>query len=68
MGTLGVSRRAPLLSVWRIALLFFPMWDLDAQATVEIKSMYLWQTGTPIHFLLHVDGRVMVVGGVCVVG
>lgn len=46
VGTLGVSRGAPLLSLWRIALLLLPIWELDAQTAVETKSVYIWQTGT----------------------
>ncbi|XP_044027484.1 thrombospondin type-1 domain-containing protein 7A [Siniperca chuatsi] len=45
MGTLGISRGAPLPSLWRIALLFLSMWELNAQTAVETKPLYIWQTG-----------------------
>ncbi|XP_030267680.1 thrombospondin type-1 domain-containing protein 7A [Sparus aurata] len=45
VGMLGVSRGAPLLSLWSIALLFLFIWELDAQTAVETKPMYIWQTG-----------------------
>ncbi|XP_067467764.1 thrombospondin type-1 domain-containing protein 7A [Thunnus thynnus] len=45
MGTLGVSRGAPLPSLWRLALLFLSIWELDAQTAVETKPLYIWQTG-----------------------
>lgn len=54
MGTLGVSRGAPLLFLWMIALLFLFMWDLDAQAAVETKPFYIWQTGMPLVILCKV--------------
>eukprot|EP00064_Thunnus_orientalis_P001108 superscaffoldBa00000070_g1110 len=46
MGTLGVSRGAPLPSLWRLALLFLSIWELDAQTAVETKPLYIWQTAT----------------------
>lgn len=51
VGMLGVSRGAPLLSLWSIALLFLFIWELDAQTAVETKPMYIWQTGMvhPVH-------------------
>ncbi|XP_068190028.1 thrombospondin type-1 domain-containing protein 7A [Antennarius striatus] len=45
MGMLGVSRGAVLLSLWRIVLLFLPIWGLDAQPGEETKPLYVWQTG-----------------------
>ncbi|XP_042362737.1 thrombospondin type-1 domain-containing protein 7A [Plectropomus leopardus] len=45
VGTLGVSRGAPLPSLWRIALLFLSIWEMEAQTTVETKPLYIWQTG-----------------------
>lgn len=54
MGTLGVSRGPPLLFLWMIALLFLFMWDLDAQAAVETKPFYIWQTGMPLVILCKV--------------
>ncbi|XP_034747291.1 thrombospondin type-1 domain-containing protein 7A isoform X2 [Etheostoma cragini] len=45
VGMLGVSRRVPLPSLWRIALLFLSMWEMDAQTAVETKPLYIWQTG-----------------------
>ncbi|XP_069032136.1 thrombospondin type-1 domain-containing protein 7A [Embiotoca jacksoni] len=45
VGMLGVLKEAPLPSLWRLALLFFSVWELDAQTAVETKPLYLWQTG-----------------------
>ncbi|XP_031731663.1 thrombospondin type-1 domain-containing protein 7A isoform X2 [Anarrhichthys ocellatus] len=45
VGTLGVSREAQLPSLWRIALLFLSIWEMDAQTAVETKPLYIWQTG-----------------------
>ncbi|TKS88769.1 hypothetical protein D9C73_022800 [Collichthys lucidus] len=45
VGMLGVSRGALLFSLWRIALLFLSIWELDAQTAVETKPLYIWQTG-----------------------
>uniref|UniRef100_A0A8C2WQS4 Thrombospondin type-1 domain-containing protein 7A n=1 Tax=Cyclopterus lumpus TaxID=8103 RepID=A0A8C2WQS4_CYCLU len=45
VGMLGVSREAQLPSLWRIALLFLSIWEMDAQIAVETKPMYIWQTG-----------------------
>lgn len=46
VGALGVLRGAPLPCLWRLLLLFFFIWELDAQTAVETKPMYIWQTGT----------------------
>ncbi|XP_077362253.1 thrombospondin type-1 domain-containing protein 7A-like [Festucalex cinctus] len=43
VGELGVLKRVPLH--WRLALLFFSIWELDAQPAVGIKPTYIWQTG-----------------------
>ncbi|XP_031134376.1 thrombospondin type-1 domain-containing protein 7A isoform X3 [Sander lucioperca] len=45
VGMLGVSRGVPLPSLWRIALLFLSIWEMDAQTAVETKPLYIWQTG-----------------------
>lgn len=50
VGMLGVSTGALVLSLWRIALLFLPIWELEAQTAVETKPLYIWQTGT-VHAL-----------------
>ncbi|XP_053189729.1 thrombospondin type-1 domain-containing protein 7A [Scomber japonicus] len=44
-GTLGVLRGSPFPSLWRLALLFLSIWELDAQTAVETKPLYIWQTG-----------------------
>lgn len=46
IGMQGVLKGAPLFSLWRLAMLFFSMWELDAQTAVETRPMYIWQTGT----------------------
>ncbi|XP_034456122.1 thrombospondin type-1 domain-containing protein 7A [Hippoglossus hippoglossus] len=45
VGTPAVLSGAPLPSLWRLALLFFSIWELDAQTAVENKPLYIWQTG-----------------------
>ncbi|XP_043995053.1 thrombospondin type-1 domain-containing protein 7A isoform X3 [Gambusia affinis] len=42
---LGVLKQPACLFLWRLSLLFFSMWALDAQTTVETKPLYIWQTG-----------------------
>nr|XP_043908423.1 thrombospondin type-1 domain-containing protein 7A-like isoform X2 [Solea senegalensis] len=44
-GTLGVSSSAPLPSLWRLALFFLSIWELDAETAVENRPVYIWQTG-----------------------
>ncbi|CAB1418200.1 unnamed protein product [Pleuronectes platessa] len=47
LGTPAVLSGAPLLSLWRLALLFFSIWELNAQTAVENKPLYIWQTAPP---------------------
>uniref|UniRef100_A0A8C5DLN0 Thrombospondin type-1 domain-containing protein 7A n=1 Tax=Gouania willdenowi TaxID=441366 RepID=A0A8C5DLN0_GOUWI len=42
---LGFFKGAKLSSLWRLTLLFFWIWGLNAQTASESKPMYIWQTG-----------------------
>ncbi|XP_015255628.1 PREDICTED: thrombospondin type-1 domain-containing protein 7A-like [Cyprinodon variegatus] len=42
---LGVLKQTPCLFIWKLSLLLFSIWALDAQTTVETKPLYIWQTG-----------------------
>ncbi|XP_034016704.1 thrombospondin type-1 domain-containing protein 7A-like [Thalassophryne amazonica] len=43
--TQAAWRCSPLHSLWRLALFFLPISDLNAQTTVETTPVYIWQTG-----------------------
>ncbi|XP_061597146.1 thrombospondin type-1 domain-containing protein 7A [Cololabis saira] len=41
----GALKWAPSPSLWRLILLFFFIWALEAQIAMETKPIYIWQTG-----------------------
>uniref|UniRef100_A0A8C8DTI6 Thrombospondin type-1 domain-containing protein 7A n=1 Tax=Oryzias sinensis TaxID=183150 RepID=A0A8C8DTI6_9TELE len=41
----GSLKKAPALLLWRLGLLVFSVWALDAENAEETKPLYIWKTG-----------------------
>lgn len=52
----GSLKKAPALLLWRLGLLCFSVWALDAENAEETKPLYIWKTGNlppSFHHLQH---------------
>lgn len=46
----GGTSAGALASLFRVALLFFGLWDVQTQTVTNTKPTYIWQTGMTVLF------------------